>query len=41
MVNPSRAEVWLVDPGLAAKTRPCAILSVPAVGPNDRVLVTS
>ena len=40
MVNPNRGEVWLVDLGLAAKTRPCVVLSVPAVGPNDRVLVT-
>ena len=40
MVNPKRGEVWLVDLGLAAKIRPCAVLSVPAIGPNDRVLVT-
>ena len=40
MVNPNRGEVWLVDLGLAAKTRPCVVLSVPADGPNDRVLVT-
>ena len=40
MVSPNRGEVWLVDLGLAAKTRPCVVLSVPATGPNDRVLVT-
>jgi mRNA interferase MazF len=40
MVNPNRGEVWLVDLGLAAKTRPCVVLSVPPDGPNDRVLVT-
>jgi mRNA interferase MazF len=40
MVSPNRGEVWLVDLGLAAKTRPCVVLSVPASGPNDRVLVT-
>ena len=40
MVNPNRGEVWLVDLGLAAKTRPCVVLSVPTDGPNDRVLVT-
>jgi mRNA interferase MazF len=32
MVNPDRGEVWLVDLGLAAKTRPCVVLSVPAIG---------
>jgi mRNA interferase MazF len=40
VANPSRGEVWLVDLGLAAKIRPCLVLSVPSVGPNDRVLVT-
>jgi mRNA interferase MazF len=40
MVSPNRGEVWLVDLGLAAKMRPCVILSIPAVGQNDRVLVT-
>ena len=40
MVSPNRGEVWLVDLGLAAKMRPCVVLSVPAVGQNDRVLVT-
>ena len=37
--NPSRGEVWLVDLGMAAKTRPGLILSVPA-GDVDRALVT-
>ena len=40
MANPLRGEVWLVDLGMVAKIRPCLILSVPAAGPNDRVLVT-
>jgi mRNA interferase MazF len=38
MVNPDPGEVWLVDLGLAAKTRPCLVLSVPATGSNDHVL---
>jgi mRNA interferase MazF len=41
MANPNRGEVWLVDLGLAAKMRPCVVLSMPAIGPNDRVLVTA
>ena len=40
MVSPNRGKVWLVDLGLAAKMRPCVILSVPAAGFNDRVLAT-
>jgi mRNA interferase MazF len=40
MPEPGRGEVWLVDLGLAAKIRPCLVLSVPASRPNDRVLVT-
>jgi len=40
MANPLRGEVWLVDLGLVAKIRPCLIVSVPAAGPNDRVLAT-
>lgn len=40
MNGPNRGEVWLVDLGLAAKTRPCVVLSIPATGQNDRVLVT-
>ena len=37
--NPNRGEVWLVDLGLAAKVRPCLILSVPLQN-DDRVLST-
>ena len=36
---PDRGEVWLVDLGMAAKVRPCLVLSVPP-GPADRVLIT-
>ena len=39
MAKPARGEVWLVDLGLAAKVRPCLVLSVP-VETADRVLVT-
>jgi mRNA interferase MazF len=39
MPSPDRGAVWLVNLGLAAKTRPCLILSVPA-GPQDRALAT-
>ena len=31
MPDPQRGEVWLADLGLAAKVRPCLILSVPRV----------
>ena len=34
-----RGEVWLADLGMAAKVRPCLVLSVPP-GPADRVLFT-
>ncbi len=34
-----RGAVWIVDLGMAAKVRPCLILSVPT-DPQDRVLVT-
>ena len=40
MANPLRGEVWLVDLGMVPKIRPCLILSVPAAGPNVRVLAT-
>jgi mRNA interferase MazF len=36
--QPRRGEVWLVDLGLAAKTRPALVVSVPP-GDNDRALV--
>lgn len=39
MKSPPRGEVWLVDLGLAAKIRPCLILSVP-VENDERSLVT-
>jgi mRNA interferase MazF len=35
-----RGEVWLVDLGLAAKIRPCLVLSVP-VDEQDRALVAA
>ena len=35
-----RGSVWIVDLGMAAKVRPCLILSVPT-DPQDRVLVTA
>jgi mRNA interferase MazF len=37
--HPNRGEVWLTDLGIAAKVRPCLVLSVPP-DPQDRVLVT-
>ena len=39
MPTPDRGEVWLADLGIAAKVRPCLVLSVPP-DPQDRVLVT-
>ena len=39
MPNPNRGEVWVVDLGMAAKVRPCLVLSIPA-GLQDRALVT-
>lgn len=36
---PSRNEIWMVDLGLAAKIRPCLIVSIPATL-QDRALVT-
>jgi mRNA interferase MazF len=39
MRNPNRGDVWVVDLGLAAKVRPCLILSIPP-GDQDRALVT-
>lgn len=40
MTNPRRGEVWLVDLGMAAKIRPCLVISVGADQEKDRVLVT-
>ena len=39
MNRPLRGEVWMVDLGLAAKVRPCLVLSVP-LEESDRSLVT-
>jgi mRNA interferase MazF len=39
MPSPDRGSVWIVDLGMAAKVRPCLVLSVPT-DPQDRVLVT-
>jgi len=39
MKVPQRGEVWLVDLGMAAKVRPCLVLSVPT-SESDRSLVT-
>ena len=39
MPTADRGSVWIVDLGLAAKVRPCLILSVPT-DPQDRILVT-
>ncbi len=40
MSKAKRGEVWIVDLGLAAKVRPCLILSVPA-SDQERSLVTA
>lgn len=39
MADPRRGEVWMVDLGLTAKVRPCAVVSIPAAD-QDRALVT-
>ena len=39
MKTPERGEVWLVDLGLAAKIRPCLVVSIPA-SDADRSIVT-
>lgn len=39
MRYPGRGEVWLVDLGMAAKVRPCLVIST-AVEDSDRALVT-
>src|SRR5262245_11481526 len=39
MASPDRGSVWIVDLGMAAKVRPCLVLSVPT-NAQDRVLVT-
>ena len=37
MNAPNRGEIWLVDLGLAAKVRPCLVMSI-AAGDSDRAL---
>lgn len=39
MSRADRGEVWLIDLGYVAKTRPCLVLSVPLID-TDRALVT-
>lgn len=39
MNYPERGEVWLVDLGMAAKIRPCLVISS-RIGENDRALIT-
>jgi len=39
MPTANRGEVWLVDLGMAAKTRPCLVLSI-ATADEDRALCT-
>ena len=36
MPSPNRGAVWLVDLGLAAKVRPCLVLSVPLEASSRR-----
>jgi mRNA interferase MazF len=40
MSAPERGEVWLVDLGMAAKVRPCLVLSIPVLD-TERALATS
>jgi mRNA interferase MazF len=39
MATPRRGEVWLIDFGMAGKTRPALVVSV-AFGEKDRSLIT-
>ena len=39
MNEPQRGEVWMVDLGMAAKVRPCLVISIGATD-QDRALVT-
>lgn len=39
MPRADRGSVWIVDLGMAAKVRPCLVLSIPT-DPRDRTLVT-
>ena len=38
MTDPKRGEVWLVDLGLAAKVRPCLVVSI-TLEEDDRALI--
>ncbi len=38
--TPNRGEVWLVDLGMAAKIRPCLVMSISADDENERVPTT-
>jgi mRNA interferase MazF len=40
MSAPERGDVWLVDLGMAAKVRPCLVLSIPVLD-SERALATS
>lgn len=40
MPAPERGEVWLVDLGMAAKVRPCLVLSIAALD-SERALATT
>jgi mRNA-degrading endonuclease toxin of MazEF toxin-antitoxin module len=39
MPAPQRGDVWLIDFGMAGKTRPALVVSV-ALGDQDRALIT-
>jgi mRNA interferase MazF len=39
MNEPQRGEIWLVDLGMAAKVRPCLVISIGAMD-QDRALAT-
>ena len=39
MKYPNRGEVWLIDLGMAAKIRPCLVVSA-RIGDTDRALAT-
>lgn len=40
MPEPLRGEVWMVDLGMAAKVRPCVVISI-RVGDTERALATA
>jgi len=37
VADPRRGEVWIVDLGMAAKVRPCLVLSIPALDQDLKV----